>query len=191
MGLFIPTSNLDRRPYPATPVMKGIIYNLDLNESVSFQFNPETFSFERRIKWAEVTWRGDDTGGDVQFFNIGPRTFDLELLYIHDPAAPPIEYRQGGNPLLSARPVSLSVSAARGSSTIMPFETVQDIIDTWMQLLPDRQRPSQIQIIIGPQSFKGIIKGIGIDIRSFFPNLTAREAILTLEFREWLNPQLV
>ena len=79
MGLFLPTSGTSVVPLSTQRLAKVQIYCLDMNESLTFQFNPETFRWERDINWAEVQWKGNDFGGDLEYINNGPRTFDLPL----------------------------------------------------------------------------------------------------------------
>jgi len=167
MGLYIPTSSAGQLPLSAVCIKKGQIYNLDNNEWMNFQFNPQTFEWERSINWAETTWKGDVQGGDLSFINIGPRTFDLSLLFLADPGAPEINYKTN-------------------SVKIDSFEAVEELIESWSQIVSSKGRPARVKVIMGERFFDGVIRNYHFKIIESFEDLSAKEGILTLEFREWI-----
>ena len=168
MPLHIPIGK-DRLPHGDMPLTKGQLYNLDNDEWIDFQFNPEFFEWDQAINWKDFTHKGDPSGGDLQFLNIGPRTFDLALIYAADPGAPEIK-----------RDIGLD------GGDEMTFERIEEVMENWRQLLPEKKRPSRIKVIIGSRTFDCIVENIRMRITEWFDDLTAREALLTLEFREWL-----
>lgn len=173
MSLFVPTSTM---PITAVSVTKGQLYNLDDDEFLSFQFNPETFMWERKTEWGDLSFYGDDSGGERKYLLTKPREFDLSLLYVADPGAPDIAYQTAGD-----NPLSQNVSAG----VSMDFKFIQDVIERWESKRPDKHRPSRIMVILGDRSFSAVIVSSQFKIVEFFSDLSAREALLTLEFREW------
>jgi hypothetical protein len=172
VGLFIPTSGAARPSYQDVHLTKGQLYNLDRDEFLTFQFNPATFAWERDTRWAEITFKGDDTGGDLQYLNTGPRTFDLPLLYIADPGAPEVIYQAAQNDMFG--------------HTVADFEFLQKLIESWEAALTDKRRPSRIKVILGQKrSFECVIKNSEYQLIEFFDDLTVREGLITLEMREW------
>jgi len=171
MGLFIPTSQGSSPPFSGITLVKGQLYNLDLNEFLSFQFNPNTFEWAKKINWGEITWKGNVKGGDLQFINIGPRKIDLPLLYMADPGAPEIEY---------------TVEEAISTDDLkMDFQAIKEMIERWEGLIEGKGRPSRIRIIVGPNYFDGVVTDWSFRIVEFFSDLTAKEVLIALRFREW------
>ena len=160
-------------------LVKGQLYNLDLNEMLGFQFNPETFGWDRDLNWAEISWKGAEKGGDLQYVNAGPITFDLDLIFVADPHAPEMMYQTGSN-----HPVVPSMQA----SIKMDFEFIEETVNKWADPLPNLGRPSRIKIILGGRSFLGVITTYSFEITDFFEDLTARHGRLSIGFREW-QPQ--
>ena len=152
---------------------KSQLYNVDLNEYIVFQFNPVTFEWERDINWGEHSWLGDTSGGDLQFLNIGPRLIDLDLMYMADPQAPTVHYKSNFNII--------------GSDDLVDFQAIKNTIEKWEKLLDGSRRPSRIGIMVGPNRFEGVIKKYRFKITEFFENLSTKEGILSLEFREWIQ----
>lgn len=175
MPLFIPTSGLTSDPFPEIQLSKARFYNLDTNEYMYFQFNPETFEYELAHKWAEILWKGDTRGGDLQFVGSGPRTFTLPLLYIAEPSAPRIKHKLENQ--VSPAPEQPSVS--------VDFEQIEITFYRWMRPIPKLGRPARLNVSIGPRGFSGVIVRYRPQITTFFADGTAREANIQLEFREW------
>lgn len=176
MPLFIPTSGAAPIPFAGWPTKKGQLYNMDNNEKLSFQFNVETFEWEQKFNWAEITWKGSVSGGDLDFINSGPRTFDLPLLFLGDPGAPEIEYEIGDdNPVVRQVPGNIK----------MDFEFIQKLIERWTWVMPHKGRPPRIKVVIGTRWFEGVIEELNFKLIDFFPDLTVKEALMTISFREW------
>ncbi len=171
MGLFLPTSGTSTIPFSSQRLSKAQIYCLDTNEFLNFQFNPSTFQWERDINWAETNWRNNDFGGDIEFINSGPRTFDLPLLYIADPGAPDIEYQPANN-----------ATAPGGRKD---FEFIESLFERWASMLPAKKRPSRVRVMFGPRSFEGVIVHLDHRIVETFEDLSVREGLITVSFREW------
>lgn len=173
MGLFLPTSGTSSIPFSSQRLSKAQIYCLDTNELLNFQFNPQTFQWERDINWAETSWRNNDYGGDLEYINSGPRTFDLPLLYIADPGAPDIvgEYQTANNEIAPGTPVD--------------FEFIESLFERWASILPAKKRPSRVRVIFGPRHFDGVIVHLDHRIVEAFEDLSTREGLITVSFREW------
>lgn len=170
--LFIPTSRELFSPSGSVQLAKGQLYNLDLNEYIGFQFNPTSFDWNQQFAWAETVWVGDDHGGDLLFSYVGPRKTELSLLYMADPGSPDIHW---------------SVSERLSSGALkFDFQALRQALERWQQKITGKGRPSRIRIIVGPNYLDGVITAIGFKISEFFEDLSAREALVTLEFREWL-----
>jgi hypothetical protein len=168
--LYIPT--IDHRVNAeAVQYAKGELYNLDLNEFIKFQFNPNSFEWHRDIKWGEHNWVGNSRGGDVQFINLGPRIGELELLFMSDPTSPSIDYSSDYNIM---------------NSGLVNFSAIEYTIEKWISPLPLNKRPSRIALIIGNNIFKCVILSYDMRITEFFRDLSPKEAFLGLELREWL-----
>jgi len=181
MPLFIPTSKGVASPLAAMHLTKGQLYNLDTNEFISFQFNPSEFEWERMINWSEISWQGDTSGGDLAFINVGPRTYNLDLLYMADPGAPEIESKIDDPPY--------------AYNAKNDFQRIRKTIEKWEADIEGKGRPSAINLIMGSRdadgnltsgnSFEGVIVRSGFRLTEFFNDLSVREAIITLRFREW------
>ena len=172
MPLFIATGS---PPALSDTLSKGLLQNLETGEWMDFQFNPETFEYGRDQNWGESLWKGDERGGDLQYVNTGPHAFDLSLLYVADPSAPNVPHN-----------ASVRVSPAPDDSRLpVSFERIEQVIYKWTEPLADLGRPPRIGISIGPREFKGVILNHQSRITEFFSDLTAREALLNIRFREW------
>lgn len=176
MGLFIPTSGA-QPPFTGIQLTKGQLYNLDNNEWLNFQFNPEIFDYRQEFNWGEIQWKGSEHGGDLQYTGSGPYTFDLQLLFVGEPHAPNTEYSQGDSP-------TIPFSGIAGTIKI-DFEFIESMLNRWTEPLENKRRPSRIKVILGPRSFMGVITNLDFRITEFFPDLSAREARLTIGFRQW------
>lgn len=174
--IYLPTSGEDRRLsleiFTNTSLQKGQLYNLDLNEYLGFQFNPTTFEWSRDINWSEQNWVGGTRGGDLQFISLGPRLIELELLYIVDPRAPKVSYES-------------DFAVIDPKDELVDFQAIRSTIEKWEELLDGIRRPSRVKIIVGPNGFEGVITSSTFRITEFFEDLTAKEALFLLEFREW------
>jgi len=171
-SLYIPTSREAFSLVNATKLEKGQLYNLDLDEYVGFQFNPTAFEWGQAIGWAETIWQGDDHGGDLLFTHIGPRKLEVSLLYMADPGTPDFTW---------------SVSERLANSKLkFDFQALRKTLERWQNKLDGKGRPSRMRIVVGPNYFDGIITTLGFKITEFFEDLSAREALVSLEFREWL-----
>jgi hypothetical protein len=171
-SLFLPTSHEAFSQANARQLAKGQIYNLDLDEYIGFQFNPTAFEWARQIGWAETIWQGDDRGGDLLFTHIGPRKFEVSLLYMADPGSPDFTW---------SVPERLSNSDVKSD-----FQALRKALERWEKKLDGRGRPSRVRVIVGPNYFDGVMTQLGFKITEFFEDLSAREALVSLEFREWL-----
>lgn len=169
MSLFIPTSHKSNAPFPIT-VMKGQLYNLDTNESLNFQFNPSSLEWERATRWGETKWKGDHTGGDIDYIYTDPHTLNIPLLYISEPGAPRVDY---------------NATERIMDNGIVDFQQIKQLIDRWEKPLYRIGRPSRILVIFGPNSFECVIINSNFKITEFFEDLTPREALLNLDFRVW------
>lgn len=169
--LFIPTSGNSVPPFTGIQLAKGQLYNLDLDRFVNFQFNPDTYENQQEDTWLPLSWYGDATGGDLVYVGSGPRTFELPLLFVADPSAPRVEYNTEyplSNPTLR-----------------FDFDALEKEINRWGQKIPQFGRPSRIRVIFGPSYFDGVILSKTFRKTSFFPDLTTKEGMLMLRFREW------
>lgn len=171
MSLFIPTSRGAAVPPGNRTLAKGQIYNLDNDQYLGFQYNPTSFEWDRQIMWAEQTWRGDTTGGDMDFINLGPHKFDLSLLYLADPGAAGIDHATD-EPIVNGL-------------VPMDFQAIIRTLDGWTAVVPAKGRPARVRVIVGPNYFDGAFLRLGYKITEFFEDLSAREALVNFEFREW------
>lgn len=168
--LYLPTT--DREVvYLNSTLAKGQLYNLDLNQYIGFQFNPTELEWTRDINWSEHNWVGSYNGGDLQFMNLGPRVISLDLIYLADPRAPEVQYNTDYKIM---------------NEGVVDFQAIKDTIDKWLEPLDGLNRPSRISIVVGPNVFNGVITSTSFKITTFFEDLTPREAMLSLEFREWI-----
>jgi hypothetical protein len=179
--LFIPTSNATTAaPFTEVPTAKGRLTNLDNEEFIGFQFNPDGFSYERAINWSPIAWKGSELGGDLDYSGSGPHEFDLNLRFVSDPAAPDIE-------------AEASVATIAHPDYRVDFEAIEQTMRSWATPLDNLRRPARINVALSElRHFNGVITNIAVDIIETWSNGTAREAMLKLEFREWepiLNTQ--
>jgi hypothetical protein len=65
------------------------------------------------------------------------------------------------------------------------FDALEKEINRWGEVLRDKGRPCRIRVILGPSYFDGVILSKTFRKTSFFPDLTCREGMLVLRFREW------
>lgn len=173
MPLFIPTSSGSDPPFSNIQLIKGQLYNLDLNEFIGFQFNPREFVWTQNINWSEIIWNGDFSGGDLYFINRGPVTFDLSLLYIANPGTPNINYDVPENIV----PEGL----------IVEFEQIRVALERWTDPVSGLGRSSRIRVIIGPNYFDIVMTSLGFRIGQFFEDLSAQESSINIGCREWLT----
>lgn len=170
--LYLPTTdNPITDVFTNTNLKKGQLYNIDNNEFLGFQFNPTSFEWSRSMKWAEINWIGNTDGGQLQFVGVGPRTLELSLIYISEPSAPRVSY-ESSDPVVR-------------SDGLVDFEAIRDTIERWEEIIEGKGRPARIGIMVGPNVFEGVITATNFRITEFFEDLTAREAMFNLEFREW------
>ena len=171
--LFIATSNATTAaPFTEVPTAKGRLTNLDNNEFVGFQFNPDGLSYERSIDWGTIAWKGSELGGDLDYTSSGPHEFDLNLRFVSDPAAPDIEAEAS--------------EAISHPDYRVDFEAIEATIRSWVTPLDNLRRPARINVAMGPSRFFNcVITNIAVDIIETWPDGTAREALLKLEFKEW------
>ena len=172
MPLFIPTATQAPIPFAGWPTQKGQLYNLDTNDYISFQFNPDSFDWEQVFNWAEITWQGDYHGGDLQFINAGPHTFDLPLQFLADPGAPKIGYNT---------PSRISTDMNK-----FDFGELKRTLDDWNKPIEGKGRPARIKVIMGENKFDGVVTRWKFRILDFFPDMTAKEVLMTISFREWV-----
>ena len=170
MGLFIPTSSISTAaPFSEDNLQKGILTNLDNNEFISFQFNPETFDYEQAFNWDEISWKGSQSP-DLDFVSSGSREFDLTLVFVHEPSAPPME-------------IGLNNGYGKGETD---FETIEFMLDQWCRIVPGKARPARINLSFGDaRYFNVVITNKKIGIIEAFPDLSAKIAKLRLELKEW------
>jgi len=174
MSLFLPSSRESIVPFSDINLIKGQLYNLDLDEKISFQFNPEAFTYEKSFNWATVAWKGSEDGGDLQYLNTGPIGFDLPLIFAVEPGAP----------IVTSESVEERVS--QGSDLPADFEKIEEALNRWEKPLENKGRPSRLRIIMGPRNFDGVISKLTVRITEYFPDLTAREVLFTIGFRQWV-----
>jgi hypothetical protein len=172
MALVVPTLSMGRSQLETQNLVKGQLYNMDLNQKLWFQFNPTFFEWERGFNWVDIAFYGDETGGDADFISTGARTFELVLLYMADP----------GSPEILSEGVPYNV---KGGGINMDFQAIRANLELWESKLPNKGRPSRIKVIVGPNSFECLIRSSKFRITEFFRDLTAREVEITLRFREW------
>ena len=171
MALFIPTSQ--GLPPNVEAVQKGQLYNLDTDEYINFQFNPAEFEWSKNINWAHVTWQGDTRGGDFAFISVGPNAFEIELRFMDQPGAPDIAYRVSDGQ---------SISTPEEHAN---FQAIRQTIDRWAEKPGPSGRPSLVAVIIGPNSFEGVITQKGYRINDWFGDLYVKDAIVRLRISEW------
>ena len=170
--LFIPTSSNSSTPFTSIMLDKGQIYNMDLNESIGFQFNPTELEWSRGFNWVVHKWQGDFSGGDAQFLSTEPRKIELTLQFVADPSAPDLWYETPEDLL--------------DTDNLVDFNAIRGVIERWEGPVAGKGRPSRIGIIMGENIFEGRIMTSTFRISAFFPDLTPRRAMFTLEFEEWI-----
>ena len=180
------TEEITSKSYPAfngIKILKGQLYNLDSDEFLGFQFNPQTFVWGRESMWNPSTFLGDMSGGDLSYIRIGAREFDLNLIFRADPSAPDVQIRiEEGQPILNSVSSNLS----------MDFQVIRSLIEKWEGMVEGKRRASVIKMIMGPNDFDCVITESSFRLVDFFGrDLTVREAIITLSFREWVRPGIV
>ena len=177
--LFIPSpSGVTAAAFSTQEIVHGRLTNLDNNEFIGFQYNPAAFAYEREINWGAIQWRGSELGGDLDYLNSGPHTFDLTLEFVSEPSA----NRMEADTELAIPHPDLGVD----------FENLEQTIKAWMQPIEGQGRPSRINVVMGPRFFNGIALSYRFEISEYHGDLSARHGRLQLEFREWeptLNTQ--
>ena len=133
--LFIPTSKQSIPLFTKQKLAKGQLYNLDRDQFLNFQFNPQTFDVRRDFNWGVNTGIGDDTGGDLLYLTSGPHTFDLTLLFMADPGVPAFEYN-----------TDLALS---GDEAAIDFKAIEDTFESWTAKIDRLGRPSRIRVRFG------------------------------------------
>lgn len=172
MALFIPTSQASTPQNEA--VKKGQLYNLDTDEYIDFQFNPENFEWSKNINWVNVSWQGDVRGGDFSFISVGPNAFELELRFLDQPGAPDIAFRVNDGLAISTPGIERA-----------NFQAIKSTIDRWAEKPDASGKPALIAVIIGPNSFEGVITQKGYRINEWFNDLYVKDAIVRLRISEW------
>lgn len=177
--LFVPSSSgAIAQPFSVDNVVRGRLTNLANGEWIGFQYNPVSFEYERDFNWGDVTWRGSEHGGEVDYMGSGPHTFDLTLDFVSEPAA---------NPMFADTALTIPQPNYQ-----MDFENLEKTIIKWTEPLPAKRRPARINVSMGPRFFNALILNYKFKIIDFHEDLTARRGRLVLEFREWeptLNTQ--
>lgn len=175
MGLFLPTSGSAQVPVSSSAVRKGQLYNLDLDEKISFQFNPQPISWRRRTSYAEFYSHGETSGGDIEFLFTGPRQLELDLIFTDEPGAPALDYY--------VQPPREGNSAEFGAD----FEFVVRLFERWME--PSAESGNRIPllrlILAASTNITGIITAVEPQIVNQFEDGSVREGRITLEFRQW------
>jgi hypothetical protein len=178
MGLFLPTSEgVASQPFAERVFEKGRLTNLDVRPTqwISFQFNPVVLEFEAESKWADIAWRGAELGGDLAYLGSGPDEFELVLRFVSEPAAPDME---------AETEIAIPHPDYR-----VDFEALEATINKWRAPIPALGRPARINVAFGrARWFNAVIVRRRIRIEEFHDDLTARQALLTLEMRQWEWP---
>jgi len=169
--LYIPTSTSGTPQLPIGKLSKGQLYNIDNDQFMGFQFNPETFEWERETNWALHQWTGDSDGEDRQFIGLKKRTIELSLLFISDPRAPQLEHTT------ERRLVD--------RYNLVDFDEVRRTIEDWEAPIDGLKRPSRLALIYGKLNFEVVIVRSTFKISDMHGDLTAREALIVLELEEW------
>lgn len=169
MPLIIPTS-LDGH-YTEESMVKGQLYNLDDDEYIGFQFNPEAFEFSQDDAWSETNWTGQPRS-DYGYLGKGQNTFDLSMRYIADPGAPDFE----SDCYINVKPTGVKAD----------FDRILFMVDRWRNRRPETGMPSRMIVVFGSiRQFTGIISNRKAQVISSFKDMSTREGIITLQFREW------
>lgn len=176
MGLFIPTSGNIRQLLSQQALAKGRLYNLDDDEFIGFQFNPETFGWERDHRWLELFHRGGDRTSHLTLLGHAPREFELNLLYMADPGAGHIEYK-----------------SREGHTTgTFDFPFLKETIERWESKREELRRSTLLAVIFAgpgretePLVLHGVIARSQFRVLNWFNDLAVREVQINLEFKEW------
>ena len=168
----IPT-NISNTVSSPVSVKKGQIYNLDTNEFIGFQFNPRDVIWSRQINYADISWKGSNKGGDIEYLNSGPRKMEISLQYMADPGSPDIDYHINSNNGISTHILK------------MDFQVLLETIERWEEVIEDKGRPSRLKIIMGSNGFNCVVINSEIRISETFSDLSVREGFITLRLREW------
>ena len=180
-NLFIPIPGSSSIPFAGWPTTKGQLYALDLQEKITFQYNPKTFKYGFETKWSRITYKGDFSGGDLDFNFVNPINFDLELLFIADPGAPLIDYDT-----YDSKAIIISADNANPSNHLFDYDELIRMFNFWWKRpVPGLNRPSRIQIVMGSRTYNGVITEVSIEELEYFKDLSVKEAKITLTFEEW------
>lgn len=171
MPLIVRTPQMNT-PLRKQPLTKGQLYNLDKQQFINFQFNPQAFEWSQTWSWAEVRWKGARRGGDLQYQSEGARELELDLLFIADPGAP--------------RFLSNTGDRLSTPDLAMNYTLLVTLFDEWQARVPGKGRPSRIMLIFGELFFVCVITQIHHRITEMFNDLTAREATISIAMREWI-----
>jgi hypothetical protein len=179
-GLFIPLPGSSTVPFMGQPTVKGQLYAMDLNDKIDFQFNPTVFEFEQAFTWSRITYKGDFSGGDLDFQNVGPRKFDLPLLFLADPAAPPINFTAE-----SSEAEIVHKEPGLDQPILFDYDELLKMLDFWKRPIEGKNRPTRIQVVMGQRSFEGVITNLAHRELEFFRDMGVKEALITITFEEW------
>ena len=179
-GLFVPVPGSSSIPFGGQPTIKGQLYALDLEDKIDFQFNPKTFEFEQAFNWSRITYKGDFSGGDLDFQNVGPRMFDLPLLFLADPAAPPITFKTKSS---GARIVHTEPGLKM--PILFDYDELLAMFNFWKKPIEGKNRPTRINVVMGNRSFEGVITSLVFKELEYFQDYSVKEALITITFEEW------
>lgn len=172
MPLFVPDPT-GRQGFDARSIYKGQIYNVDDNEKMSFQFNPEAFRWTSTDVW--VPTGIGVFGRDVSYVREESSEFGLTLLFVADPGAPALK-SEGVKEDIS--PVQDGIQA--------DFDQVVVMLDRWRARRPDSGRPSLLKLIISPGLyFDAVITKVERAILERFEDGSTREGQLDMNFLVW------
>jgi len=173
--LYIPT-NLDiglgrySLGYESKAVQRGQIYNMELDEKIWFQFNPENFEWEEPFDW--VSTGTGIYGHDIQYMGQGDVAFNLSLLFIADPNAPKV---------ITENIAEIAVYDKKSAD----FDSIIWMFQRWCRPNLDTGRPSQLRVIYGKHYWDGIITRARYKIIEKFESGNIREGQIILSFRKW------
>ncbi len=171
--LVIPTSGRERS-HPDVlhaKVFKGQLYNLDTDEKLWFQFNPEQFEFEQEIVWDRINPPGMANGGNPRFIHTGPYEFDLPFLFIADPSAPLIEYeaKEDGLPV-------------HGAYRLGEYKFLLNLLERWKAVILGKRRPPHIGVMMKDKMFEGVVTNWKYRETEWFESGDVRESLITISF---------
>jgi nucleoid-associated protein YgaU len=66
---------------PPAQLTKASFKNLDTNATIEFMFNPSSYEFTKENVWADLTSKGQDTPGDVDFGGGKAANLTLDLFF--------------------------------------------------------------------------------------------------------------